>query len=394
MIIAIRKNILSIFVMILLLVGMSVATAGCIQEKPVYTVGLSSSLSPFAMKMPDTGEAYGIDVDILDAIAESQGVRFVYEFCEHADYHQKLESGDIDLVTAYIKTPERQEEYLFSDAYTTVGYALAVKKNANITLDDILSGNATIACQKGSTYESWLQEHFGQDTFNTMVDEKKIIIKYTQDATVYAVLANEAETVIAADSILAEKLREYSPLTFLGYLTDKKDSAFAADKSNTELIAIINAGLKDITASGEYDKILQKYRLIQPRNEYRVGISTENPPFTYLDENGDLTGFDTESLQWIAEKNGFDVTFVEVPWSKNINALITGKIDMWYSGMPITKNRLARATFSTPYYTAEDSYGVAVKNGDIPLQDIINKGLADLETSGKRAELLEKYHLS
>ena len=223
---------------------------------------------------------------------------------------------------------------------------------------------------------------------------KKIIIKYTQDATVYAVLANEAEAVIAADSVLAEKLREYSPLTFLGYLTDKKDSAFAADKSNTELIAIINAGLKDITASGEYDKILQKYRLIQPRNEYRVGISTENPPFTYLDENGDLTGFDTESLQWIAEKNGFDVTFVEVPWSKNINALITGKIDMWYSGMPITKNRLARATFSTPYYTAEDSYGVAVQNGDIPLQDIINKGLADLETSGKRAELLEKYHLS
>ena len=77
MIIAIRKNILSIFVMIFLLVGMSVATAGCIQEKPVYTVGLSSSLSPFALIMPDTGEAYGIDVDILDEIAESQGVRFV-----------------------------------------------------------------------------------------------------------------------------------------------------------------------------------------------------------------------------------------------------------------------------------------------------------------------------
>ncbi|WP_338095693.1 transporter substrate-binding domain-containing protein [Methanorbis rubei] len=479
--------------MVLLVLGAAVVAAGCIQEKPVYTVGISSSFAPFSIQILQTEEAYGIDVDLLNAIGKDQGIEFIYEFWEHADCPSKLTVGEIDLITATVKTPEHQKKYLLSDPYITAGYAVVIRKNANVTMDDVLAGNVTITCERGSIYETWLKEHFGTETFNKMIDEKKIIIKYTQDATLYAVLTNEAEAVIGADNVLGDKLREYSPLTFLGYLSDKKDVVFASNKSNEELIAKINAGLKNVVASGEYDKILQKHYVAQLKDEYRVGISTENWPFTYLDEDGNLTGYDIEALEWIAERNGFTVTYVDIPWSKNINAIVTGKIDMWYSGMIITDDRESRVTFSTPYYTAglgigcagdhlitktqfesgtavtgfitrtiieewlteqfgKDQYekmvkagvikeyasyndlldacnageidciavsepllkvianetdieivstyetgdrgGVAIQNGNIPLQDVINRGLADLEASGKRAELMEKYHLS
>ncbi|MDV0441059.1 Membrane-bound lytic murein transglycosylase F [Methanocorpusculaceae archaeon Ag1] len=493
MIIATRKNTLSIFIIVLLLLGVLIAAAGCVQEKPTYVVAVSPSFSPFSMQVQGTGEAYGIDIDVLNAIAEDQGIRFVYEFWDHAVIQSKLDNGEIDLITAWIITPKRQEKYLFSDPYIVTGQTIVVRKDSNLTIDDVLSGNAIIAYDKGSVYENLLEEHFGTETFNKMVAEKKIIAKYTQDATLYAILTREADAVIGTDFVLGEKLHQYSPLTSLGYITDKNDVGFVADKSNEELIAKINAGLANIVASEKYDKIMQKHHVAQLKDEYLVGISEENWPFTYVGEDGNLTGFDTESLEWIAEKNGFTVTYVNIPWSKNINAVATGKVDMWYSGMVITDERSAKVSFSTPYYAAgvgvgcaknrpitknnfesgtvvtgyvtktimgywlEDQYdqkryaemvetgmikeyattsdllnaclsgevdcivvhepllksmanqndiqivstydtknmcGVAIQNGNIPLQDLIDRGLADLEASGKRAELMEKYHLS
>ncbi|MDV0443164.1 ABC transporter substrate-binding protein [Methanorbis rubei] len=488
-----KKTSLPILIVVLLLLGASVAAAGCIQEKPTYIVGVSPSFSPFSMQIPGTEQAYGIDIDILNAIAEDQDVKFVYEFWGHAVLQSKLDNGEIDLITAWVRTPERMEKYLLSDPYIAAGYTVVVRKDSNFTVDDVLAGNAIIAFEKGSVYENWLEEHFGTETFNKMIDEKKIIAKYTQDATLYAVLTKEADAVIGADYVLGEKLQEYSPLTSLGYITDKKEVGFVANKSNEELIAKINAGLANVVGSEPYNKIMQKHRVTQLKDEYVVGISTENWPFTYLDEDGNLTGFDVESLEWIAERNGFTVTYVDIPWSKNINAVATGKVDMWYSGMVNTNERSAKVTFSTPYCTAgvgigsaknhpitkdkfesgtavtgfitntivgdwlADQYdqkqylemvktgmikeyasyndllaaclsgevecivvnepllrvmenqtdirivstydtknrcAVAMQNGNIPLHDVINRGLADLETSGKRAELMGKYHLS
>ncbi|MDO5843765.1 MAG: transporter substrate-binding domain-containing protein [Methanocorpusculum sp.] len=40
-----------------------------------------------------------------------------------------------------------------------------------------------------------------------------------------------------------------------------------------------------------------------------------------------------------------------------------------------------------------EEFGIATSNGNIVLQDLINKGLAEFEKSGKKAELLKKYYL-
>lgn len=40
------------------------------------------------------------------------------------------------------------------------------------------------------------------------------------------------------------------------------------------------------------------------------------------------------------------------------------------------------------------SYGIAIKKGNTELISILNKGLEDFRTFGKRAELLKKYQMS
>ena len=78
-----------------------------------------------------------------------------------------------------------------------------------------------------------------------------------------------------------------------------------------------------------------------------VGIDGEYPPYSYIDETGKAVGFDVESIQWIAEQKGFEVEIAPTAWDGIIPALLAGKIDMVYSGMSITPDRLEKSPSPT-----------------------------------------------
>jgi polar amino acid transport system substrate-binding protein len=91
---------------------------------------------------------------------------------------------------------------------------------------------------------------------------------------------------------------------------------------------------------------------------YVVGIDAEYPPYSYLDPNGTPTGFDVESMRWIAEKKGLSVTFQPTAWDGMIPSMDAGKIDMVYSGMTITPERQEKVNFSIPYLKINQSIAV------------------------------------
>ncbi|MCQ8893622.1 MAG: transporter substrate-binding domain-containing protein [Methanolinea sp.] len=104
------------------------------------------------------------------------------------------------------------------------------------------------------------------------------------------------------------------------------------------------------------------------RPVYVIGVDTDYRPFTYLDEQGNFTGFDTDAARWIAARKGFDPVFVGVPWDEIIPALEQGKVDMVYSGLTVTPEREKRVDFTRPYYTVNQS--VAAREGShITMQD-------------------------
>ncbi|MCZ0861867.1 transporter substrate-binding domain-containing protein [Methanocorpusculum vombati] len=97
------------------------------------------------------------------------------------------------------------------------------------------------------------------------------------------------------------------------------------------------------------------------KKTYVVGIDAEYPPFSYLGDNSEFVGFDVDSVKWIAEQKGFNVKIQGVAWDGIIPALQTGKIDMVYSGMSITPDRLEKVNFTIPYWQVNQ--GIAVKTG-------------------------------
>jgi polar amino acid transport system substrate-binding protein len=100
-----------------------------------------------------------------------------------------------------------------------------------------------------------------------------------------------------------------------------------------------------------------------------VGIDGEYIPFSYLDSSGSPTGFDVDSMRWIARKKGLDVRFQPTAWDGIIPSLQTGKVDLIYSGMTITPERSEQVSFSTPYW--EVNQEVVIRNdSEITLEDV------------------------
>lgn len=77
----------------------------------------------------------------------------------------------------------------------------------------------------------------------------------------------------------------------------------------------------------------------------RVGVY-ENPPKIYTDENGKVTGFWPELLNYIAEKEDWEIQWVHGTWEENLDRLKSNQIDI-LPDMGWTTERSQEYTFSS-----------------------------------------------
>jgi polar amino acid transport system substrate-binding protein len=83
-----------------------------------------------------------------------------------------------------------------------------------------------------------------------------------------------------------------------------------------------------------------------------IGSNAEYPPFEFVDESGELAGFDIEMMNAIAEEAGFEIEWVNTKWDGIFVALASGEFDAVCSAATITEERLETVDFSDPYFNA------------------------------------------
>ena len=114
-----------------------------------------------------------------------------------------------------------------------------------------------------------------------------------------------------------------------------------------------------------------------------VGTEGTYPPFTYHENgSGDLTGYDVEVAEAVADELGVDVQFEETQWDAIFAGLDAGRFDMIANQVSITPEREADFVFSAPYTVSK---GVIVVNeGDTSISsfdDLEGKTTAQSLTS-------------
>ena len=101
---------------------------------------------------------------------------------------------------------------------------------------------------------------------------------------------------------------------------------------------------------------------IRARGTIVNGIEAQNPPFEFVEKNGDLAGFDIEITRLFAEHLGVKAEFIDTAWAGVIPSLYSKKFDMIWSAMTITEPRREAVSFSMPY--ASDQVEFIVKAGN------------------------------
>lgn len=116
-----------------------------------------------------------------------------------------------------------------------------------------------------------------------------------------------------------------------------------------------------------------------------MGVDAEYPPFSYLGEDGQYTGFDVEVCKAVCDLLGWDLQVFGVNWDQKLVQLDAKECDCVWSGMTILDSmKEAGYVISAPYY--DNTQVIMVKEGsDIKSSaDLAGKAVAvQLGTSGE-----------
>ena len=93
-----------------------------------------------------------------------------------------------------------------------------------------------------------------------------------------------------------------------------------------------------------------------------MGIDAEYPPFSYIDENGEYTGFDVEVCKAACDLLGWDMQVFPVNWDQKLVQLDANECDCVWSVMTILDSmKEAGYVLSAPYY--DNTQVIMVKEG-------------------------------
>ncbi len=103
-----------------------------------------------------------------------------------------------------------------------------------------------------------------------------------------------------------------------------------------------------------------------------VGFDAEYPPYGYMDDNGDYTGFDLELAEAVCEIEGWELVKTPIDWDSKDMELNSGNIDCIWNGFTMD-GREDSYTFSVPYIDNSQVICVADDSGISALSDLEGK---------------------
>ncbi len=116
-----------------------------------------------------------------------------------------------------------------------------------------------------------------------------------------------------------------------------------------------------------------------------MGIDAEYPPFSYMDSNGEYTGFDVEICKAACDYLGWQFEIFGVNWDNKLVQLDSNECDCVWSGMTILDSmKEAGYVISKPYFDNEQVLVVKEDSNFASSADLAGKDVAvQLGTSGE-----------
>ncbi|THB79006.1 MAG: ABC transporter substrate-binding protein [Desulfobulbaceae bacterium] len=122
-------------------------------------------------------------------------------------------------------------------------------------------------------------------------------------------------------------------------------------------------------------------------SKIRIGVEGAYPPFSYVEPNGELAGFDIDIAKALGEAMGAEITLVAQDWDGIIPALLAKKYDAIIASMSITEERKKKVAFTNKYYQTPAKF--VMKKG--AMTEFSREAIKGKKVGVQRATIHDRY---
>ena len=372
------------------------AFASQAQAETVKVV-FDTAYAPFEFK--DSDQVYkGIDVEILDKVAEINGWTLEKSFPGFDAAVNAVQAGQADAIMAGMtKTKEREQVFAMSDTYYDTKVVIATKKTNKITSYDQLKGK-TVGVKNGTAAQRFLQKNKDKYGYEIKTFD-------TGDLMYNSLSTGAVDAVMDDQPVIEYAIKQGQDLSI--NMEGEAVGSFAfgvkKDGSHENLIKQFNTALAQMKKDGTLDQIIEKWtgssqssssttttttastsvvpetsteagqKATPKKKKYKISSDSSFAPFVFQNDQSKYTGIDMELIKAIAKDQGFTLEISNPGFDAAVSDVQNGNADGMIAGMTVTDARKATFDFSDPYYTTNSILAVQESSKISSYEDLKGK---------------------
>ncbi|GGI44546.1 cystine transport system substrate-binding protein [Agromyces flavus] len=215
------------------------------------TVATEGTYRPFSFHEDGSGELVGYDVEIAEAVADKLGLEVEFQETQWDAIFAGLDAGRFDVIGNQVSiTPEREEQYLFSEPYTVSRGVIVVNEgDSSISSFDDLDGKTTAQSLTSNWYELATESGAKVEAVEGWAQAVALLEQGRVDATI-----NDELTFLDYLTTTPD-----APIEVAAETDETSESAFAFTKDKEALVEAVDEALAELRDEGVLAEIGEKY---------------------------------------------------------------------------------------------------------------------------------------
>ncbi len=220
-----------------------------IEQSGVLKVGLDPSYPPFESLVDE--QLSGIDVDLMQAIAEELGLAVHFDIIGYDGLYDALVTGRVDvLASALIVDETRTEAFAYSEPYFNAGQVLVVQSG---TSADAFNDGSAVAVELGAAGHVMVTEAARKGA------KVEIVVFDSAESALSAVQTGQAPSAVVDQVSARLYIAEHPSLQIADANMTVEPYAFVVRSADVELLRRLNNALTSVVNDGEADQIFGRY---------------------------------------------------------------------------------------------------------------------------------------